>query len=151
MKRTILSLLITSVAFCGIAQHSKKKMEEYLTNGSNRDWQLADYKKTLGNECKGNGQLFTFFKDGRVQVKRCIDTKIDFKALTWSLQPVNGSEAEWQIELSRPIEVEEGSVRVIRIDLPLAEKKKPNKKMIWREFPDCKACPQQNITLLSKN
>ncbi|MCW3108956.1 MAG: hypothetical protein JWQ09_3462 [Segetibacter sp.] len=151
MKRLLIYLFLVSLSYLAKGQHPQNKMEEYLTNGKSRDWQLADYRKTLGNECKGNGQIFTFFKDGRVQVKKCVNNKIDFKSLTWSLQPINGSQNEWQIVLNQSIDVDEGNVRVIRIDLPLAEKKKRNKKMIWREFPNCKACPQQSITLLSKN
>lgn len=153
MNKMIFCLVCIFSSFVSQAQFSLTEMQELITNGKSRDWQLADYRKTLGNECRGNGQLFTFFKTGKVQLKKCINNKVEFKEFMWNLVPVGQtSNGEWKIELTGKVIIDEQvSITSIRIDLPLAEKNKPNKRMIWREFPGCKACPQQNLTLISKN
>jgi hypothetical protein len=134
-----------------VAQLSQKQIEEQLTNGVKRSWQFNSYKKTLGSDCHGNWQLYTFYKGGKVQRKRCVEGKTEFIETTWKITPVNKSaEGEWQLTLSQPIELGQGtSLQTMRIDLPLAEIKKKGKNMIWRSVPECKSCEEQIVKLSS--
>ena len=135
------------------AQLTKPEMEDLITNGSSRNWQFLTYKKTLGAECDGDGQLYTFFNNGKLQRKRCINKKTEFQEVTWKLIPVSeATRGEWQIQLSQPIEIAKGSyVQTMRVDLPLGKMHEKNKKMILRVVPDCKACVEQDVTLTSMN
>jgi|GEM_PF-5099691 len=153
MKNVFLYLVFGFLSNAVIAQYSKAKMENFVTNQSSRNWQLGDYKPTLGNSCGGDGQLLTFFKGGKLQIKVCVNNKAKFKELTWVLKPVrNESDNEWFIELNdNGFIVDDMPITSMRIDLPLAEEKKPKKEMLLRAFAGCKKCPQENITLISKN
>ncbi len=113
---------------------------------------FADYKKTLGPECTGNGILFTFMKNGKVQVKSCENGQLSFKELNWALIPLDNQDMEWKILFTGGILVIEGhDIAMLRVDLPSAKPKVKGKKMIWRQFPGCKSCPGADITLVSKN
>src|SRR2546423_1156497 len=143
------TILISSVAN---AQLSKEQTEKYITNGSIRNWQFKTYKKSLGgSECSGDGQLFTFNKDGTLQRKRCMNGKKDFKALKWQLIPVRGSnDSEWQVRLSEPIEIKSGNfIETMRVYLPLPKTNSKGKEMRLQVVPDCKACVQQTLILSS--
>ena len=152
--RYFASLLLPLVLSCqAAAQLPKAQMVDILTNGNARDWQLESYKKTLGNECEGDGQLFTFLKNGKVQRKRCVNGTVDFKEVSWSLEAVgNAANREWKLVFSEPLEMNTGdSILSMRLDLPVPEKNKPAKEMFWRVMPNCKSCMEQRLTLSSKN
>jgi hypothetical protein len=140
-------------SFLTNAQLTKTQVEKLLTNDKNRSWEFKEFKKTSGNECNGNGQLYIFYITGKVQRKRCINKKREVNELTWKIIPV-GTEAngEWQLELSEKIELENSNyMKKMRIDLPLGEINKKGKLMTWRVVPDCKACIAQIVTLKSSD
>lgn len=151
MIRIFITVFFLLCAFFSDAQLTKIQVEKLLTNDKNRSWEFKEYKKTLGNECSGDGQLYTFFKTGKVQRKRCVNKKRDVKELTWKIIPVGAAEnGEWQLELSEEIELENSNyLKTMRIDLPLGEINKAGKTMKWRVVPDCKPCTEQIVSLKS--
>ena len=153
MRSFVLLTVLLLSGFAGSAQLLKTQVETLITNDANRNWQFQIYKKSLGSHCKGDGQLFTFFKNGKLQRKRCVNSKAEFKELTWKLVAIgNEANGEWQIVLSEPIEISGGNfILSMRVDLPQGKTHVRDKKMIWRVVPDCKACPEQTITLTSIN
>lgn len=78
-------ILALSVLFLAIlrvhAQQTQADMIHFLTNDNQRSWSFNDYRITLGASCSGQGQLFTFFKNGTVQWKKCVNDSLQFKVL----------------------------------------------------------------------
>lgn len=151
-KLFLLTGLLVIAIDCS-AQLSKTQVEELVTNGTTRNWQFLIYKKSLGAACTGEGQLFTFFTDGKMQRKRCVNGKIEFKEARWKVTAVgNEANGEWQLMLSEPIEIKDGNyLQEMRLDLPQGKTHSRDKKMIWRVVANCKACPEQTIVLTSIN
>jgi hypothetical protein len=145
-----LILLISTVTK---AQLNKAETEDQITNGKSREWLLADYKLILGTGCQGDGELYTFYKNGKVQRKRCVDGKLEYKELDWALRPVGPeSDMEWQIVFSEPLGTKNGySIKAIRVDLPSPRKNTPKQQMIWRDPPQSKLSFGQALKLISKN
>jgi hypothetical protein len=153
MIRILITGLLLIFTLSCVAQLSRNRVEMLLTNSKSRTWQFKEYKKTLGSECTGNGQLFIFYKGGKLQRVRCVNGKREFKELTWKIVPTTkAGSGEWQLELSQSVEFENGgSIQVMRIELPLGEANKKGKTMNWKDVPECKQCIGQTIILKSTN
>jgi hypothetical protein len=153
MHRYLFFLILISTPMFLRAQLQKKDVELLLTNGKSRDWRIDSVITSLGVGCIGTWQFYKFFSNGKVQRKVCMNGELTYTELSWKLVPVGGDNSgEWQLELDKPLSFKNGqSIQVMRIDWPLGKVSEPKQKMIWRQVPDCKACYQEEITLLSMN
>jgi hypothetical protein len=155
MKKLFFLLILLFIVRTSFSQLNEQQVKELLTNGKSREWMFKEYKKTSGNECTGDGYLFSFLVNGKVQIKRCIDNKAKLIETAWSLQPVKDKgvikEGEWEISLATKIEIENSTFKVMRIDMPLTQLKKKRQKMIWRFLPHEKAEAEERIILISNN
>jgi hypothetical protein len=153
MQKLLTTILLSCAFLAAQAQLSRTKVESLISNNDTRNWQFKKYKKTLGSECSGDGQLFTFLKGGKAQRKRCVNGKIEFTEFTWELKAEGDeSKGEWTLIFGREIEIENGNhVLSLRLELPHGKENTPATKMIWRTVPDCKSCIEQIITLSSVN
>jgi len=150
-------ILALSVLFLAIlrvhAQQTQADMIHFLTNDNQRSWSFNDYRITLGASCSGQGQLFTFFKNGTVQWKKCVNDSLQFKVLNWKIEAVNKDNPnDFVLELNEGINVSQnGSLQELRIYFVSPDVHKKNIKMLWYVVPRFKGNEEATIDLLSMN
>lgn len=128
-------------------------MINLITSGEKQDWHIASFRKVLGaNNCKGSGEIYTFYKNRQARCRKCVNNTIEIIELSWSLRATgNSSQGEWNIIFSKPLNIsKEKNVSTVRVDFYMSSKKEKGVTMYWRTLSTCKSCPESIIELRSK-